>query len=326
MPVTQIDVGQLEDRLAPIEVTGLSPLAGGASSLTFVGSMAADDRRRVVVKVAPPGLPPVLNRDVLRQSRLLRALLPTDVPVPEVVWEDAGDPPEVPPLFVMTFVAGASFEPLFDPDGGQDEKLVAESLRNAARTLAALHALDPDHLGVGAEPPVGPGEEIVRWSRLLETIDPALVPGWRDVAASLEAAQPPAPDRAIVHGDFRLGNLLTAGADVAAVVDWEIWSVGDPRVDVGWFLINADPATYRRPSRFAAALPALDELTEIYTAALGRPLQDLRWFQALACFKSTATWSLIVKHNRRRRSPDPALEDMAATLPDLLGQARELLL
>jgi aminoglycoside phosphotransferase (APT) family kinase protein len=325
MPVAQIDLGELQDRLAPIEVTGLSPLAGGASSLTFVGLMAPEKPRQIVVKVAPPGLPPVLNRDVLRQSRLLRALLPTDVPVPEVIWEDAGDPPEIPPLFVMTFVEGASFEPLFDPDGGQDETLVAESLRNAARTLAALHALDPDHLGAGAEPPVGPGEEIARWSRLLETIDPALVPGWRDVAASLEAGQPPAPDQAIVHGDFRLGNLLTVGADVAAVVDWEIWSVGDPRVDVGWFLINADPATYRRPSRFSAALPSLDELTEIYTGALGRQLPDLGWFQALACFKSTATWSLIVKHNRRRKAPDPALEDMAATLPDLLEQARRLL-
>jgi aminoglycoside phosphotransferase (APT) family kinase protein len=325
MPVAQIDVGQLQDRLGPIEVTGLSPLAGGASSLTFVGSMAADDQRQVVVKVAPPGLPPVLNRDVLRQSRLLRALLPTDVPVPEVIWEDAGDPPEVPPLFVMTFVEGASFEPLFDPDGGQDERLVAESLRNAARTLAALHALDPDHLGVGGEPAVGPGDEIGRWSRLLETIDQALVPGWREVADSLEAGQPPAPDRAIVHGDFRLGNLLTAGADVAAVVDWEIWSVGDPRVDLGWFLINADPATYRRPSRFAGALPTLDELTEIYTGALGRQPANLQWFQALAYFKSTATWSLIVKHNRRRKTPDPDLEEMARILPDLLEQAGGLL-
>jgi aminoglycoside phosphotransferase (APT) family kinase protein len=325
MPVTQIDIGELQDRLAPVGVNGLSPLAGGASSLTFVGTMAADYQHKVVVKVAPPGLPPVLNRDVLRQSRLLRALLPTEVPVPEVVWEDAGDPPEIPPLFVMRFVQGASFEPLFDPDGGQDVKLVADSLRNAARTLAALHALDPDHLDVGAEPTVGPGDEIDRWSRLLETIDPALVPGWRAVAESLQAVQPPAPDRAIVHGDFRLGNLLTVGADVAAVVDWEIWAVGDPRVDVGWFLINADPATYRRPSRFAVALPPLEELTEIYTGALGRQLPDLRWFQALACFKSTATWSLIVKHNRRRQTPDPALEDMAATLPELLSQARRLL-
>ena len=65
----------------------------------------------------------------------------------------------------------------------------------------------------------------------------------------------------IVHGDFRLGNLLAAGARIAAVVDWEIWSVGDPRVDVGWFLLNADPATYRRLYRdFATQNPLRDQV------------------------------------------------------------------
>ena len=109
------------------------------------------------------------------------------------------------------------------------------------------------------------------------------------------------------------------------MVDWEIWSVGDPRADLGWFLVSADPATYRRTTPYAASLPALDELTEIYSAALGREMTATRWFQALACFKSTATWSLIVKHNRRRATPDPALERMAATLPHLLERTQELL-
>ena len=56
----------------------------------------------------------------------------------------------------------------------------------------------------------------------------------------------------------------------------------------------------------------------VYAAALGRDLGDVDWFQALACFKSTATWSLIVKHNRRRAEPDPDVEAMAAILPHLL--------
>jgi aminoglycoside phosphotransferase (APT) family kinase protein len=129
----------------------------------------------------------------------------------------------------------------------------------------------------------------------------------------------------MVHGDFRLGNVLATGAHIAAVVDWEIWSVGDPRIDLGWFLMNADPATFCRATRYAASLPSLAELTEIYSAALGRDMTATRWFQALACFKSTATWSLIVKHNRRRATPDPALEHMAATLPHLLERTQELL-
>ena len=128
----EVDIRQLAERLAPVAVADLRPLTGGASSLTYAGTIAGDGGQRVVVKVAPAGVPPVLNRDVLRQARLLRALRPTVVPVPEVIWEDAGDPPAVPPLFVMSFVEGTSLEPLFDLEGGdEDPPVVAERMRNA---------------------------------------------------------------------------------------------------------------------------------------------------------------------------------------------------
>ena len=88
---------------------------------------------------------------------------------------------------------------------------------------------------------------------------------------------------------------------------------------------NADPATYRRTTRYAGALPSTRELGGIYTEAVGRPVPDVAWFEALACFKSTATWALIVKHNRRRTAPEPAHEEMAAALPHLLERASTLL-
>jgi aminoglycoside phosphotransferase (APT) family kinase protein len=119
--------------------------------------------------------------------------------------------------------------------------------------------------------------------------------------------------------------MLAAGPRIAAVIDWEIWSVGDPRVDVGWFLANADPSTYRRATRYVGALPAPADLAEIYVDALGVDAPDLEWFQALACFKSAATWSAIVKHNRRRASPDRGIEEMVPALPRLLERAEELL-
>jgi aminoglycoside phosphotransferase (APT) family kinase protein len=317
-----LDLDELQDRLSPIGAEEVRPLAGGASSLTFAARV---DDRRVVVKVAPPGLPPVLNRDVLRQARVLGTLRSTDVPVPEVLWEDAGDPPDVPPLFVMDFVAGTSLEPLFDRDGDEREDVVNARMLNAVATLAALHALDPSTLGLADEPVVGPDAEIARWSRLLETIDPLLVPGWEDTAAALRATEPPPARAALVHGDFRLGNLLADGPAVTAVVDWEIWTVGDPRVDVGWFLVNADPATYRRGTRYANALPSAAELIDAYASSARYDVRDLGWFEALACFKSTATWALIVKHNRRRDEPDRDVEELADVLPDLLTRARVLL-
>jgi aminoglycoside phosphotransferase (APT) family kinase protein len=318
VPSVELSLVELEERLHPLPVGDIRRLPGGASSLTYRGTLG--DGRPVVVKVAPAGLDPVLNRDVLRQARLLRAIAGSGVPVPEVLWEHAGEPPNVPPLFVMSLVPGTSFEPLFDPDDGGDVTTVAERMRNAAGVMTALHTVDPQAAGLGVEPVVGPAEEVARWSRALGTVDSELAPNWDEVALALGQAVPAARPPRVVHGDYRLGNMLATGPTITAIIDWEIWTIGDPRVDLGWFLVNADPDTYRRPTRYAGRLPSPDELAAIYGDS-----PDLYWFQALACFKSAATIALIVKHNRRRPDPDPGLEAMADDLPHLLDRSRSLL-
>jgi aminoglycoside phosphotransferase (APT) family kinase protein len=333
--LTDLQLDHLNRRLAAAGITELRRLHGGASSLTFVGVTGG---QRVVVKVAPPGLQPILHRDVLRQSRIIGALAPSGVPVPEVLRADPGDPPEVPPLFVMSFVDGTSLEPLFDiedkadarecgwaSDETGDKTTVADRLRNAARVMARLHRIEPGAVGLGDEPVVGPAEEVARWCRLLATVDPDLVSGWQDVASELRSSVPAARAPAVVHGDFRLGNLLATGDRITSVIDWEIWSVGDPRVDAGWFLINADPATYGRPTPYVGLTPTPAELADVYAGALESAVPELDWFQGLACFKSAATWSLIVKHNRRRTTPDGDLEAMAPVLPSLLARAADFL-
>jgi aminoglycoside phosphotransferase (APT) family kinase protein len=309
--VTDLDLDELARRLP--DVTDVAPLAGGASSLTFRGVFGG---RPVAVKVAPPGHPPVAHRDVLRQARIMRALAGTEVPVPEVLTEDDGDPP----LFVMSMVDGETFEPLFDPPAGPVNRAVAQRYRNAARTMADLHRLAPADLGLADEPVVDAAAEVDRWCATLETVDAALVPGWHDVRDALRTTVPPAMGPRVVHGDFRLGNLLAVDARIAAVIDWEIWSLGDPRVDLGWFLVNAEPSTYSRPSPYVDAAPTRADLLSYYGE-----VPDVEWFMALACFKSTATWALIVKHNRRRTTPRTDLEGMAPVLPALLQRATALL-
>jgi aminoglycoside phosphotransferase (APT) family kinase protein len=262
---------------------------------------------------------------VLRQARLLSALSSAGVAVPEVLLEDEGVPPELPPLFVMSLVEGDSLEPLFDEEAAQPAAVMAERLRGAARALAALHRVAPGSLGLGDEPVVTVDDEIERWCALLATVEASLAPGWEAVASSLRSTPVAPSPEAIVHGDFRLGNLLSSGTEIKAIIDWEIWTIGDPRVDLGWFLINADPATYGRPTPYVGRTPPLEELAAIYAEALGREVVDLDFFRALSCFKSVATWSLIVKHNRRRADPDPEVERMAASLPRLLDAARSLL-
>ncbi|BBZ38284.1 phosphotransferase family protein [Mycobacterium conspicuum] len=315
--MVELDLGQLRRRLAGAEITDVTPLAGGASSLTFGG---VRDGQKVVIKVAPPGVAPVAHRDVLRQARIIKALASKRAPVPEVLWEDAGDPP----LFVMSHVEGDCVEPLFDGVDATDPTDLTERYRNACRTMAALHSIAPADLGLTGEPVVDPTAEVHRWCATLQTVDAALVPDWQQVRDALLRCTPTALAPSVVHGDFRLGNLLAVGADIRAIVDWEIWSIGDPRIDAGWFLINCDPDTYRRVPVSAAIAPRVDELTEIYRLE-GGSVADLDWFSALACFKSAATWSLIVKHNRRRSSPRAELEAMAETLPGLLARARSLL-
>ncbi len=136
----------------------LRPLPGGASSLTFAAQVAGGRGDRVVVKMAPPGLPPVRNRDVLRQARILRALARVpQVAVPVIYAEDAGDPPGSPPLFVMEYVEGESYEPLLTtlaPGAARpaDEE-VEQRAMSAVRMLAALHRQDAARLGLAERTP-----------------------------------------------------------------------------------------------------------------------------------------------------------------------------
>jgi aminoglycoside phosphotransferase (APT) family kinase protein len=315
--VSELDLGSLRRRLAADGVFEVHPLAGGASSLTF---RAVLDGRPVVVKVAPPGHAPVGHRDVLRQAQIIEALAATDVPVPEVLRTDPGAPPEVPPLFVMSLAEGETFEPLFDTDT-PFRATMARRFQEAACVLAALHRVPPADLGLSGEPIGDAVAEIDRWSATLRTVDPALVSGWEEVRDALRATTPAPVRPSVVHGDFRLGNVVASGTRITAVIDWEIWSVGDPRIDAGWFLANADPDTYRRLTPYVDVVPPVAELAARYTDAIGAPMPELTWFMALACFKSAATWSLIVKHNRRKPSPQPELEAMVRVLPDLLRRA-----
>ena len=130
--------------------------------------------------------------------------------------------------------------------------------------MAALHSLAPASLGLDGEPVVDPVAEVHRWCDTLQTVDAALVPDWQAVRDALLRCAPTALEPSVVHGDFRLGNLLAAGARINAIIDWEIWSIGDARIDAGWFLINCDPDTYQRVPASAGMAPPAAELAQIY--------------------------------------------------------------
>ena len=134
-------------------VDDVQPLTGGASSLTFTGHVTngPPEHERIVLKVAPPGLEPVRNRDVARQARLMRALDGAPgVRVPSIFFEDDGDPPEVSPFHAMNVVAGECLEPILQAPPPEVLPVVPDRAFAAAAMLAALHRVDPVKVGLAA--------------------------------------------------------------------------------------------------------------------------------------------------------------------------------
>ena len=152
----------------------------------------------------------------------------------------------------------------------------------------------------------------------MAAVPPHLVPDADQLHRRLAASVPPAVEPTLVHGDYRLGNLICNGTEPAALIDWEIWSVGDPRVELGWFLVFADGSNFPGVGREVDGLPTAEELVERY-AADGRPVDDLPWFDALGRYKMAA----IMGHNLRRhlegRHHDPDQERLPDTIQRLIA-------
>jgi aminoglycoside phosphotransferase (APT) family kinase protein len=311
-------------------VTDLEPLHGGVSSLTFAAVVAEPDHepRRVVLKVAPPGLPPVRNRDVLRQARVLHAL--TGVPgvrVPEILFEDAGGPP----FFAMSFVEGESYEPRLNRLASPPPpEVVDRRARNAARMLARLQSVAPAAVGLGDEPVMTLSEELERWERLFATCPDELRGDEHELYKVLAERVPEPLEPRILHGDYRLGNMQFEGDRLAAIIDWEIWSVGDPRCDLAWLLTYVDPVQRfveemdEANLRAQGGMPSRDELVAEYRAIRPDELEHLDWFLAYCYFKIASTTAALSKQNRRRAEPDPAMELAASTLGAVIARGLEL--
>ena len=331
MTASQADetlLAQLRDRVGQsvtgwrpgARVLGVSPLTGGASSLTFLVELAgvAAGETPVVLKVAPPGLAPLRNRDVLRQARLQRAVQGSPRPLaPDVLFADPGDPPEVPPFMAMNLVAGECVEPvLCDPADRPAPAAVRARFFDAVQVLAQLHAIVPAKAGLGDEPAVGLGDEVDRWTRAFATLPAEMSGDYERAARALRATMPAPLPPVVNHGDFRLGNTLCGGDQVNAVIDWEIWSVGDPRVDLSWFTYFTDDAGH--PSiapGTVAGTPAAREIVRAYEDATGSPVPDLGWFDALTRYKEAATTGLLLK--RALKLGRPVQGSMARMLPEL---------
>ncbi|MDH3295757.1 MAG: phosphotransferase family protein [Acidimicrobiia bacterium] len=270
-------------------------LEGGHSNLTY--AVTGADGVPVIVRRPPEG--PLLPKahDMEREWRVIEALFPTTVPVAEPLALCTDTGVIGAPFYVMGFVEG---RPFYSPDEVED--WVPESQRhqlamNVVDALAALHAVDPESVGLGrhGRPDAYITRQLRAWyGSWNASIEPAGVddPVIHQLHDRLAADIPEQGRPAIVHGDYMVHNVLfDQNGTVTAVVDWEISTLGDPLADLayllnGWARPDDRPPPWPTSPTLADGFPPRAELAEHYGRLTGRDLSQLRYYVAFNYFKS----------------------------------------
>lgn len=272
------------------------PIVGGHSNLTY---RVTDGRnRRYVLRRPPLGAVLQTAHDMEREHRIISALASTSVPVPPALGlcqdEDVNDAP----FYVMGYVDGVV---LADAQTARQSFAAPERHRlglSFLDTLARLHAVEAEEIGLGD---LGRKEEYLprqlkRWRRQWESSKTRDLAAMDEVYEALRQAIPRQHGYAIVHGDYRLGNCLSgADATIAAVLDWELCTLGDPLADVGYLLNNwnepgeppISPGSRLGPSA-AEGFVSRRELVTAYQEATGRDLAEIDYYRAFQYWRLAA--------------------------------------
>jgi len=265
-------------------------IAGGRSNLTYGVTDAAG--ARWALRRPPMGKALGNAHDMGREHRVVSALAPTPVPVPPVAGFCEDDSVNGAPFYVMDFVAGPILRQKPDAEPFSEDDRRAIGLR-VVDTLVAIHAVQPDEVGLGE---LGRKEDYVartlrRWHGQWEkskTRDLGLVTEVHDRLAARIPDQGPAT---IVHGDYRLDNMILApSGDIAAVVDWELCTLGDPLADLGLLLVywseeGDELLPLFEPATMAPGFPTREEVKARYAERSGRDLSLIDFYLALGYWK-----------------------------------------
>ena len=267
----------------------------GHSNITFL--LKRGGARFVLRRPPRPPLPPSAH-DVLREARLLRALEGTEVRVPKVLATCDDESVLGVPFNVMeeehgTVITDSVPEPLDTPEerAGIGRQLI--------EALAEIHETDWRACGLeGFGKPTGYLErQLRRFGGLWEHNKTRELPRVQELADWLAENMPESPPATIVHGDYRLGNVMLGDdppARLVAIFDWELATIGDPLADVGYLTVTwtepGDPedTMWRSPDAVTRreGFQARDKLVALYEERSGRSMADLHWYQTLALWKA----------------------------------------
>jgi aminoglycoside phosphotransferase (APT) family kinase protein len=306
-----------------------APIGAGHSNVTYALHRGAD---RFVLRRPPRGPLRASTHDMLREARLLRALAAAGVRVPNVLATCEDLDVIGAPFYVMAYIDGHVLDDELPDEfaGPHSGTLIGERLVEA---LVELHALD---VGVGELASFGRPSgylerQLRRFRELLVSKATRPLPELEQVANWLSTNLPTGSEATVVHGDYRLGNVMfapRAPARIVALLDWEMAALGDPLADLGYMTAMwAEPGDPDDPMLDLSAItrqpgfPTRQDLAASYAQRTGRDLSDLPWYQTLALWKVAIVLEGSYQRYIARSTDDPYFARLKDGVPTLAQRA-----
>ncbi len=348
----------------PGRVDHVEIIAGGRSNLTYRLDFGRPRREEAGTPVAPPAgidrnggtgtlaqlvlrRPPLGHvlptaHDMAREYRVLEALHGTQVPVPRPVALCTDSELIGAPFYVMEHVEGMVLRRREDAAGlaEQDARALSHTF---AGMLATIHDVDVAAVGLAdfGRPRGYLARQLARWQRQWDLSVTRPMPGYAELVPRLTAGLPSETDDGnaagvLVHGDFRLDNMLVVTEPrprVAAVLDWEMSTLGDPLADLGLSLVYwAEPGEQDLLAFSAGASVTTApgflrraEVADAYARVTGRDLSRLGYYMAFGCFKLAVVLEGIHARYLQRKTVGEGFEREGQAVPALIGRAHQLL-
>jgi len=281
---------------AGVTIENLRALTGGASRTTWAfQAVTAGQRRSLILRTGPPD---DVHASMELEARAQAAAAAAGAPVPRILVADDSPAALGNPFLICNEISGETIVRRIQRqlDGAAGPAVRGGLLSQCARALAAIHRAD---IGRVQDPNLTQEDQLVEWRERLDAMgDTTATFEWvfRWLEANRPQASQPAP-AVLVHGDFRMGNLIVDGSDLAAVLDWELVHVGEAHEDLAWFCIRAwrfgAPATLG-----AGGLGSIEDFLGAYQEASGTTVDRLafNWWLVLA----TLRWGVICRYQAER--------------------------
>ena len=304
-------------------------LAGGRSNLTY---RITDGSRSWVLRRPPLGHVLETAHDMAREHRLLAALAPTDVPVPAPLLL-AGQEVIGAPFYVMEFAEGRVLRDPADLERVGPDAAVALADELIA-VLARLHRLDPAQVGLAdlGRPQGYLDRQLRRWNRQLASSHSRDLPALSGLGDRLGRRVPSGGGAAIVHGDYRLDNVVVDAEQghVVAVLDWEMATLGDPLADVAstvvwWDGMGGLDSPVAAVPGDVSGFPDRDHLLAAYASHSDLDLEPLPWYLGFAFFKIAAIFEGIHFRAQQGLTVGDGFDRLGALVPALVERGHDAL-